>query len=562
MTTSKSFGCAMLVAALVGVAWSETAHADTEYHVWIYENASDGSVPDPSSYPISEFEFALRQSMRQWEAASGNRIRFVYRGRTASWWFPYAGQIIIEWGSLGPGRVAKAWLAQPAIPGGYVFTMNNNPLEWTVGSQLGFDHVQENLGTLSALGVVADLESTIMHELGHIVQHATADPAAHATDSVRGITPTSPATDLSQRWPWNRDMVEVPWLIHYDSQEGGYQLARINPTTLATTPASIVYEPRIRFPTAALSDPGTRVPGAELLVAFASEDWIMTPPDLANMAINLRWHHLDGTITGHSLPGTGGWATRLPLCIASDGALQMTLVFASVDEAPATTCGSALCVGAGKRAVMISESSDGGATWTTPTAMSPTATTRTGVSCTYDASAGRFIAAYSDGDDEALRIWSRGRVKPGWSSHTFGPAPTRTRNPNVGGVPYVSAHSGRASVAWFDNIEGPVAASIYFDIFSKRYRWTTDALRWILAVGDLRLDSRAIAIPSDNPGELFASYSLVTTSPSYSLEVTRMRALDRDRLETAYTPWPDFQPAGMIRSAVSGQFYRLSTLRR
>jgi hypothetical protein len=525
----------------------------TTYNVWLYEGTGT-----PPRYDIDDASFVLQQALRSWERASGNRIRFLYNGITDSPGYPGANQILVQFGdATGPfGGQPYCGYTAPTLFGGYYITIHNDPATgFWAATQTARTHVESELPILSTSRCV-DLLPLYMHEFGHIVQHGIDE---HDIDSTRGVWPS---TSFTERTPWNRDHFEISSLYHGGGRDAGIRIGRFDPWTLGETQLAQSWDWHMRFPTAAIA-PGAW-PGEESLVSFAFEDWTTDPPDLANMGLEVRRYGANATYLGsRMLRGTDHpeYATRHPMCIASSGSNRVLMAWASVHEQPPLDCGGPLCPFSGSRAIMTAWSTDGGFTFGTPQAL-PYAFTKSGVSCTYDPTEAKFVVGYSGSGEERLWLTSRSWYGAWSSPRPLPPVLGRMLTPSTNEVPHLLADSGRMTLAWFDNVEGPVIGELDWSPWTSQYEWTGTPLKPTAPVTDQQINGRLIAIPSAFAGVAHALFSVFTPNAVHWLDRRTVSPGVISASGNGFVPYPEFKYLGAARTRTTQQLLTLSPMRQ
>jgi hypothetical protein len=533
------------------LAMPGAAHA-TRYDVYWEDSLSARGEPPAVSGEV------LSQVLRQWNRASGNRILFEYRGfyatGTGGTHRPQIGEIVVRYGDASAigGSPQCAYTLPSAIawaePYGFYVTLENDPARVpAVADQDYNQHIESMIAQETspfAPFLCRDMYAVLNHQFAHIAQLGIDE---HDLDSVRAGGNVPGGTDFAQRSLWNRDFVEISSLIHGPSRAGGYAISELDLASMTEGTLGIFPEPNVRFPTVSIALGGL---DAETAVAFATEDWIMDPPDLANMSLEVRHHAADGSLLGGSslrAIDDPEYATRYPLCLASDGGGRMLLAWASVAEREPTMCGAGLCASSGERRVMSAWSEDGGHNWS-PAEPVPDATTRTGVTCTFDPTNERFVLVWSGAVDERLRLSSREFAGSWTPPFPLPPAPGRWTTPSTLEAPLIVQHASRLQLSWFDNVDDSIHAGLRWASSSDQYEWWPNE-SYPFPAGPLLgyLQTRVLVAPLSEGGlDWVGAWGESPYDYSRQSFVAKFDGSARvDILTDDYDPYPEFSRMGI-----------------
>jgi hypothetical protein len=418
MTTRNWTILSLLLAAL----GSGSAHANRQ-QVWY----DDSFRPFSADQSQQDFVRAIQQALREYELHSQGAAVFEWRGVMVNPPCGGGGNLRIMWDPTLPSNVcAQTTYYAPfaACPTGQV---SFNPMfawraKWNPN---GFD-------------VCVNFQATLNHEMAHWMKQV--DNGGHLNNSV--LTQVGTARDLISRHLWSSDMDGVnfgDWFfkITFPAHSFTWKTENYDPWTGASSLRGIgPGSPLGFFPTEAYA-PGAN--GQQFSAAWGSPSSIQfTQGDAGSFAPPV-------VLTGTEM------ATRHRVCTATNTGGDVFIAWASANEAAPSAFGSTFD---GARAILFSQSHNGGASWTAARAI-PGAFTRAGVSCAFDPTRGNIVLAYEGAGEEGVWVTHRPAVSAaldGWSWPSRLSGPRTPETPHITFDPFAGTTTGW--LAWNESLDG------------------------------------------------------------------------------------------------------------
>jgi len=413
------------------------------------------------------------QAIREWEHHSQGATTFLFQGVDVPR-PPLAcdpGDIMIKWDVINGG--ANCGWTNGSAGSCWEILLDGRP-----GSPNPLDPQWVPVANTAC----TDFQSTIIHELAHMARNTF----SHASNSV--LQGPVFGKDLVSRHLWNGDMNPSPiWSRHWFRN----WIEDYNMSTFETTLNS---EEGFTFATANI---GVGDPLAEYSWAYGDNSGVFFRRGSYGSAVSISNFYWNSGISTE-------FAAYHRVCVTSNGFGRYLLAWPSINETPpAFDFFGNLIAPSGSRNVIFMTSADFGNTWSAPAAV-PGATTRTGISCSFDRIANRWVLLFNGALDERLRVVQRTPTSTSWSSPVvLSHASVTPRSMDAPSIAFDTTSSGNGTgwIAWVDLLQGPRVMQVVFNAGSGTYQIpaTSPSLKPTLnSVDDASLKSRLALLVINN----------------------------------------------------------------
>jgi hypothetical protein len=396
-----------------------SAHANRQ-QVWY----DDSFRPFSADQSQQDFVRVIQQTLREYELHSQGAGIFEWRGVMVN---PPCG---------GGNNVRIMW--DPSLPSNICAqTTYYAPFAVCPTGQITFNpaFAWRAKWSPNANDVCVSFQATLMHEMAHWMKQV--GNGGHLNDSV--LTQVGFARDLISRHLWNSDtnginfgdpIFRITFPAHtftwktdwYDTNNGNSGLM-----------GKGLGSPLGFFPTESFA-PGAN--GQQYAMAWGSPTGI-------------RFAQGDGRGFGAPVNLIGG--TNRRVCVATNTGRDVFVAWADLAQATPSSGGNPFD---GSRAIVFTQSHDGGSTWSAA-ANIPGAFTRAGVSCAFDPTGNKIVLAYQGSGEEGLWLTSRSPASldpNGWSWPVMLSGPRTAETPSITFDPFAGTSSGW--LAWHESLTG------------------------------------------------------------------------------------------------------------